>query len=150
MSSHYILLLILRISVFGTFFGHGCLALRFVPGWLPYLGVVGIGTKWARILMPVIGLLDIVIAFVCLFMHACPLVYCWAFVWGLATALIRPIAGESIFGFIERTGNFCSALALLWLAGGQDFGYYLMICTLMTSILAVFGVIFRVTGLMKN
>jgi hypothetical protein len=48
MSSDYILSAILRWSVFGTFFGHGCLAVRFVPGWLPYLRVVGIGNQWAR------------------------------------------------------------------------------------------------------
>ncbi len=48
MSSDYVLSLILRFSVFGTFFGHGCLAIRFVPAWLSYLRVVGVGEKSAR------------------------------------------------------------------------------------------------------
>lgn len=100
--------------------------------------------------MPIIGLLDIIVAFVCLFVDKCPLVYCWAFVWGLATAAMRPLAGESIFGLIERTGNFCPALALIWLFGGQHFSYYLIVCTIMTSILAISGLILRVTGLMNN
>jgi hypothetical protein len=63
---------------------------------------------------------------------------------------MRPLAGESIFGLVERTGNFCPALALLWLYSGQHFGYYLIICTMMTSALAISGLIFKLTGLMKN
>ncbi|CAF4835952.1 unnamed protein product, partial [Rotaria magnacalcarata] len=63
-----------------------------VPGWLPYLRVVGIGNEWARCFMSIIGLLDVIIGFICLFMDRCPLIYCWAFVWGLSTAVIRPLA----------------------------------------------------------
>jgi hypothetical protein len=100
--------------------------------------------------MPVIGLLDVIVAFVCLFMDKCPLVYCWAFVWGLATAVMRPLAGESIFGLIERTGNFCPALALLWLCTGHQFGYYLIVCMIMTSTLAISGLIFRLSGVLNN
>jgi len=100
--------------------------------------------------MPIIGFMDVVIAFVCLFMDKCPLVYCWAFVWGLATAIMRPLAGESIFGLVERTGNFCPALALLWLSSGPHFSYYLTISTIMASTLAISGFIFRVTGLLNN
>ena len=48
MSSDQWLQLILRFSVFGTFVGHGCLAFRFEPKWLPYLRVIGIGDKSAR------------------------------------------------------------------------------------------------------
>ena len=51
MSSDYLLSLILRFSVFGTFFGHGCLAVRFVPAWVSYLRVVGIGEQWARLVL---------------------------------------------------------------------------------------------------
>ncbi|UJR08526.1 hypothetical protein I4U23_012789 [Adineta vaga] len=138
---------ILRLSVFGTFFGHGCLAVRFAPGWLPYLRVVAIGDQWARRFMPLIGLMDIIIGFVCLFMDCCPLIYCWAFVWALSTALIRPLAGESIFGFIERTGNFLPALALLWICTGQKFYSYLYVCMAMIITLASTGMIFRLTGI---
>jgi hypothetical protein len=48
MSSDRLLSLILRFSVFGTFFGHGCLAIRFEPSWLSHLYVIGMGDKWAR------------------------------------------------------------------------------------------------------
>ncbi|CAF1046250.1 unnamed protein product [Adineta ricciae] len=150
MSSDRILTFILGFSVFGTFFGHGCLATRFVPSWLPYLRVIGVGDKWARILMPVIGFMDIIIGFFCLFSPTYPLVYCWAFVWGVATAMMRPLAGESIFGLVERTGNFCPALALLWLNSGRHFGFYLNVCAIMAGTLVVSGVILRSTALLKK
>ena len=101
-------------------------------------------------LMAVIGIFDVIISFVCLFMDECPLIYCWAFVWGLATAAMRPLAGESVFGLIERTGNFCPALALLWLSTGHQFGYYLVVSTIMIVALAISGFIFRVTGILNN
>ena len=47
--------LILRFSIFGTFVGHGCLAFRFEPKWLPYLAVVGIGPQSARFVSRVRG-----------------------------------------------------------------------------------------------
>jgi hypothetical protein len=100
--------------------------------------------------MPIIGLLDIIVAFVCLYMDTCPLVYCWTFVWGFATAAIRPLAGESIFEFVGRTGNFCPALALLWLSTGQHFGFYFIMCMIMTGTLAISGLILRLTALLND
>lgn len=99
--------------------------------------------------MPVIGLLDVIIGFICLFTDY-PLLYCWAFVWGLSTAVIRPLSGESIFGLIERTGNFLPSLALLFLCSGQYFAYYLSISVAMTVALAVSGVVFRMTGIFNK
>jgi hypothetical protein len=63
---------------------------------------------------------------------------------------MRPLAGESIFGFIERTGNFCPALALLWLSTGHQFNYYLIVCMIMTGTLAISGLIFRLSGMLNN
>lgn len=101
--------------------------------------------------MPLIGLLDMFVALMCMFSRPAPLLYCWAFVWGLSTAVMRPLAGESIFGLIERTGNFCPALALLWLSiGGVSVSYYLTVCALMIGGLIVSGVIFRLTGILSQ
>lgn len=100
--------------------------------------------------MPVIGLLDVIVAFICLFMNSCPLIYCWAFVWGLATAMMRPLAGESIFGLVERTGNFCPALALIWLTAERHFTHYLIVSAAMAGALVVVSFVFRVTGLLKK
>lgn len=103
-----------------------------------------------RILMPVIGLMDIIIGFICLFTPTYPLVYCWSFVWGVATAMMRPLAGESIFGLVERTGNFCPALALLWLSSGHHFCFYLIMCAIMAGALVISGVILRFTALLNK
>jgi len=39
----------------------------------------------------------------------------WAVFWTFITALIRPIAGDPIWSFIERFANFAAPLALLYL-----------------------------------
>ena len=41
----------------------------------------------------------------------------WATSWAFLTALIRPIAGEPIWDFVERTANWAAPLALLYLRG---------------------------------
>ena len=43
--------LVLRIGIFGTFLGHGLLAISVNPSWLPYLATVGISPEQAKILM---------------------------------------------------------------------------------------------------
>ena len=42
----------------------------------------------------------------------------WLVLWGLVTALLRPLSGEPFAEFIERAGNFGAPLALLLLSGG--------------------------------
>jgi hypothetical protein len=39
----------------------------------------------------------------------------WAAIWGFWTALLRPVAGEPIWGFVERTAKWAAPLALLYL-----------------------------------
>jgi hypothetical protein len=41
----------------------------------------------------------------------------WMFLWGVWTALLRPIAGEPIWDFIERFANWGAPLALFFLIG---------------------------------
>jgi len=45
------------------------------------------------------------------------LVLLWAVFWTFITALIRPIAGDPIWDFIERFANIGAPLALLSLVG---------------------------------
>ncbi len=106
----------LRIGVFGTFLGHGMFALGGKEGWIPYFTSVGFTESMAATLMPLIGGMDIVVAFLALFM---PLrfVLGWAALWGFVTALIRPISGEPIWDFVERSANWAAPLALLALQG---------------------------------
>jgi hypothetical protein len=57
---------ILRIGVFGTFLGHGLLAASVNPDWIHYLNTVGISDEVAIKIMPVIGIIDILVALIVL------------------------------------------------------------------------------------
>lgn len=97
-------------------------------------------------------MLDIGLAVAVVFAHPLPLVHVWCFVWGLCTAAMRPLAGESIHQLIERSGNFLPALALLWIesktpAAFQD---YLMLSGVAIAGLIVVSALLRVTGLLKD
>jgi hypothetical protein len=106
--------LILRVGIFGTFIGHGLIALQVNPSWIPYLTAVGFSPRVAQEIMPFIGALDIVLAIWVLFKPN-KYVLIWMVIWGFATALMRPFSGESILGFVERAANWATPLALLLL-----------------------------------
>jgi len=107
---------ILRIGVFGTFLGHGVFALLGKQSWISYFTSVGISESTAIILLPLIGVMDILVA---IFALAKPLriILIWATLWAFTTAFIRPISGEPIWDFVERTANWAAPLALLYLRG---------------------------------
>eukprot|EP00736_Rhodelphis_marinus_P004652 Rmarinus@m.24096 len=107
--------LVLRVGVFGCFWGHGWIAFRGLERekWVPYLNAAGFTRGQALILMPLIGLLDLVIATITL-LFPFKILTAWAVVWAFSTAAIRPLAGESLWAFVERAGNWATPLALLW------------------------------------
>lgn len=105
--------LILRIGIFGTFLGHGILAIGVKEAWLKYLNFVGFNDS-AALIMQLIGYMDIVVALFALFFPL-NIILIWATIWAFATALIRPITGEPIWDFVERTSNWAAPLALLFL-----------------------------------
>jgi hypothetical protein len=107
---------ILRIGIFGSFLGHGIFALQLKQSWVPYFTAVGISAGTANILLPLIGLLDILVAVFALFWPL-KIVLVWAAFWGFLTALIRPIAGQPVWDFVERWANWAAPLALLYLNG---------------------------------
>ena len=107
---------ILRIGVFGTFLGHGVFALLGKQSWIPYFTSIGIAEANAIVLLPLIGVLDILVA-VSALIKPVRVVLIYASVWALMTALIRPISGEPIWDFVERTANWAAPLALLYLKG---------------------------------
>ncbi len=107
---------ILRLGVFLTFTGHGSYALMVRAEWLSYLTTVGFSLAQARILMPLIGALDILIAFTVL-LRPVRVALLWAAIWAFSTALIRPLSGLSWLEFIERGANWGAPLALLWMRG---------------------------------
>ncbi len=104
--------LCLRLGVFGTFLGHGMFAFMVNPKWIIYLTTVGFSQEQAIFLMPIIGIVDILVAFVVL-IYPISVVVLYACVWAFLTASIRPIAGEPVWEFVERTSNWVVPLVLL-------------------------------------
>jgi hypothetical protein len=111
-----ILELIARIGVFGTFFGHGLSALSINIKWIPLLTCYGFSVSQAKYLLPIIGTIDIVIAFLVL-IYPIRIILFWAIFWAFLTALSRPISGGEFLEFIERSANWCLPLVLLILQG---------------------------------
>lgn len=107
---------VLRIAIAGEFIGHGVFALKIKQSWIPYFTSVGLSSGTAIKLMPLIGALDIVLAVLVLIRPMRPLLL-WMAIWGFWTALIRPVAGEPIWDFLERWANWGAPLALLLLKG---------------------------------
>lgn len=105
---------LLRIAIACTFIGHGMNALAIKPNWLHLLTVYGFSVEQAITLMPVIGILDLIVALFMLF-RPFKIIIAWAIFWTFATAITRFIAGEPIWEFIERTSNWSAPLALLLL-----------------------------------
>ena len=107
---------VLRVAIAGEFLGHGVFGLQQKAGWVKYFTAVGISNDTALTLMPLIGLMDVAIAIIVL---AKPLkgILVWAALWGFVTALMRPIAGEPVWDFVERWANWGAPLALLLLMG---------------------------------
>jgi hypothetical protein len=108
----------LRIAVAMCFIGHGAFGIITKPIWCNYFGVFGMGHDLSYQLMPAIGCIDVALGIMMLFypIRAIP---AWLVVWGVFTALLRPLSGEPFAEFIERAGNFGAPLALLFLAGGS-------------------------------
>ena len=108
---------VLRIAVAGEFIGHGVFALQGKESWIGWFAKFGVSNpETATSLLFWIGLLDIAVA---LFVLIKPVrvVLLWAALWGVWTALIRPIVGEPIWDFVERWANWGAPLALLLLQG---------------------------------
>jgi hypothetical protein len=99
------------------FAGHGALGVMGMASWVSYFGVVGLHRETAVALMPLVGLFDIAMAMAALLFPMRALV-CYMGFWGLWTALLRPLAGESSWEAVERAGNFGAPYAFFLLARG--------------------------------
>lgn len=105
-----------RVAVFGTFLGHGIMAFYANPKWIPLLTTFGFSKHQALVLLPIIGILDIIIACIIL-LYPIRIVVLWAAIWAFMTALSRPLSGESIIEFVERSSNWGLPLLLLLIIG---------------------------------
>jgi hypothetical protein len=110
------LLWILRLTAAAEFIGHGMVGVATNPGWLPYFAVVGIPAATADRLMPLIGLLDLAVGLT-LLLAPWRLVVLYAALWGVWTALLRPLAGQGGWEFLEEVRNGLLPLSLLLLGG---------------------------------
>ncbi len=110
---------VLRIAVAGEFIGHGVFAVMGKASWVSYFAAVGIGEAGALQLMPIIGAMDIILGLLVL-VRIVPVALLWMAIWGFATALIRPLAGEPIWDFVERFANWGAPLALYLLTKGTS------------------------------
>lgn len=107
---------ILRIAVGLEFIGHGAFGIKGKEAWLAYYDVLGIPADIGWKLMPLAGAADIALGLaVLVWPMRGPIAY-MAF-WGFFTASLRPLAGEGIWEFVERSYNFGVPLALLLLHG---------------------------------
>jgi len=104
---------ILKIGLALTFLGHGVFALLGRTSWISYLMLLGFSHDTSEALLTLIGGLDILVAIGTLTLRT-PFIFLWCTLWTLATALIRPLAGESWFEFIER-GAFYGVSLFLYL-----------------------------------
>lgn len=108
---------VLRIAVAGEFIGHGVFALQGKRAWVGWFSIFGISdTGIATQLLFLIGVMDIALAILVL-IKPVRIALLWMAFWGFWTALLRPIAGEPIWDFVERWANWGAPLALLLLVG---------------------------------
>lgn len=110
--------IVLRVASCCCFLGHGWIAARNLEwsGWIKFVKAAGFTESEAVWLFPLIGWMDIVLAFLTL-VSPTELTTAWMVVWGLCTALIRPVAAgkkraldlvgdNAMWGFVERASNF--------------------------------------------
>ena len=112
----------LRIASAMCFIGHGAFGIITKPIWCNYFALFGISKITAFHIMPVLGSVDILMGLL-LLIKPFRAVAAWLVVWGIITALCRPLSGEPFAEFIERAGNYGVPLCLLILAGGIRFNW---------------------------
>jgi len=112
----------LRAASAMCFIGHGSFGIITKSIWSNYFGVFGISHDMSYQLMPVVGTIDVLMGIIIL-LYPVRAIVTWLVIWGLITALLRPLSGEPFAEFIERAGNFGSPLALTILAGGFATGF---------------------------
>ena len=106
----------LRIGAAACFIGHGAFGILQKEAWVTYFAIFGIERDLARLLMPVVGAVDIA-AGIAVLISPRPIVLLYMAIWGAWTALLRPLAGESFFETLERAGNYGVPVVLIVLFG---------------------------------
>jgi hypothetical protein len=98
------------------FVGHGVAGLSLKEGWVRYFAVYGFDRQTAFFLMPIVGTIDISLGILA-FVSPRRWALVWCAFWGLMTAALRPLSGESLWEVLDRAGNYGGPLAFLVLSG---------------------------------
>jgi hypothetical protein len=102
-----------RLALYAEFVGHGAFGVMTKQAWVPYFTLFGFPEAWAWRLMPVVGSIDITLGLLALIAPTrAGLLYMSC--WGFFTALLRPLAGEGGWEFLERSYNFGVPFLMLW------------------------------------
>jgi hypothetical protein len=105
-----------RLALCAEFVGHGAFGVLTKQAWVPYFTLFGFPEAWAWTLMPVVGSLDITLGLLALLAPTrAGLLYMGG--WGFLTALLRPLAGEGGWEWLERSSNFGVPWLMLWMHG---------------------------------
>src|SRR5216684_708312 len=106
---------LLRLSVAGAFVGHGAYgAVLAKSSWFSYFAALGIpeSVVTAHGLMTLVGVAEIAAGVIALVLPIPALIMVMAG-WKIFSELLRPIAGEPAWEFVERASNLVAPLALL-------------------------------------
>ena len=98
------------------FVGHGAAGITLKEGWVKYFAVFGFDRSTAFTLMPIVGTIDISLGILG-FVSPRRWALVWCAFWGIMTASLRPLAGESVWEVLDRAGNYGGPLAFLLLSG---------------------------------
>jgi hypothetical protein len=104
----------LRVTAAMLLIGHGGFGFAMQkPEWTGYFGLFGIDrtTVMAYSLTPVVGGFECALGLLVLVLPR-PGVLLFAFIWKVGTELLRPLAGEPFWEFVERGGSYAAPLAL--------------------------------------
>lgn len=110
---------VLRLTTAGLLVGHGGFGLFMQKtDWVRYLGAIGISDPavGGTSLLAVLGALEIALGLVVLLWPGIGLLL-FVFAWKVGTELMRPLTGEPLWEFVERSGSYAAPLALLYLRG---------------------------------
>ncbi|MBI1836624.1 MAG: hypothetical protein HYR91_05100 [Flavobacteriia bacterium] len=108
--------LLLKTGIFFTYLGHGLVAIKINAAWFPLMEIYGFTPDGMLTWMPLIGLVDLIVAIIILF-YPIRIIVMWAIFWAFITALSRPLAGQDVLEFIERTPNWLMPAILLMRQG---------------------------------
>jgi hypothetical protein len=108
---------VLRLTTATLLLGHGLLAAGGKPALAGHLAAAGLGPDPVSTTPVVVaqGWLEIGLAALVLLSGAWPVLLV-AFTWKVATELLFPITGDSMWEFVERGGSYGAPLALAILA----------------------------------